>query len=110
MSNLTKEQILSSIRQCEDKLHANDKWRWDQVNQVKVPMNVEPTVGLPDPIEKFLSVQEVAEILGFCTHTIRAWVKSKRLPAFKVGSSKGEWRFRRADILELAQKEKPDAV
>lgn len=45
------------------------------------------------------SVAEAAQMLGFSTQTIRRWINSGHLPAFKpVDTPQSQWRIPRAAI------------
>ncbi|OFW63672.1 hypothetical protein A3A76_04415 [Candidatus Woesebacteria bacterium RIFCSPLOWO2_01_FULL_39_23] len=45
--------------------------------------------------EKILTIREVATLLKYSEATIRSWVKSGKLPAFKIGR---KYRIRLRDI------------
>jgi excisionase family DNA binding protein len=48
-------------------------------------------------MKKFLTVQEVQDLLEVSRGTIIAWIRSGRLRAFKVGGGR-LWRIREADL------------
>ena len=50
------------------------------------------TVGM---VEKLLSVNDVAELLGLHPQTVRDFAGDGKLPGFKVGRA---WRFKPSDI------------
>lgn len=62
-------------------------------------------------LDRLLSVQEVAELLGVSVHTVYAWVSAARLPFVKVGT---RTKFRQSEILRWvaersrAERESPD--
>jgi excisionase family DNA binding protein len=58
--------------------------------------------------EEFLSPEEVGDRLGVSVHTVRRWIKTGNLRAFKPGK---EYRVRRADLEEflLAREVRPKA-
>jgi excisionase family DNA binding protein len=45
--------------------------------------------------DRYLSVAEVAELVGFSTQTIRDWIIAKRLPALQIQRS---YRIRQSDV------------
>lgn len=47
--------------------------------------------------EEILTLQEIAEYLKVDKRTVYRMVKSKKLPAFKVGN---QWRFSKTDIFK----------
>ncbi len=49
---------------------------------------------------QYLSLGEVAELLGVHEQTVRRWVKAGELPAFKPGK---EWRIRDRDLEEFLE-------
>jgi excisionase family DNA binding protein len=51
-------------------------------------------------IEAFLSPQEVGDRLGASVYTVRRWIKTGDLPAFKPGK---EYRVRQSDLEEFLQ-------
>lgn len=54
-------------------------------------------------IEKLLTVEELADALGFAPQTIRNWVALRQIPFLKVG---GKTRFRKRSVEAwLAKKE-----
>ncbi len=48
-------------------------------------------------MKKFLTVQEVQDLLEVSRGTIIAWIRTGRLRAFKVGGGR-LWRIREADL------------
>lgn len=54
-------------------------------------------------IEKLLTVEELADALGFATQTIRNWVALRQIPFVRIG---GKTRFRKRSVEAwLARKE-----
>jgi excisionase family DNA binding protein len=51
---------------------------------------------------EFYTVDEVAKVLRLHPYTVRRLCREKRVPAFKFG---GQWRFDRAKIKKLIDKE-----
>lgn len=49
---------------------------------------------------KYLTVVEVAEILGTSTKTIYRYIKEKRLRAAKIGRS---WKIRKGDLTAFVE-------
>jgi excisionase family DNA binding protein len=50
--------------------------------------------------ERFYSLEEIAERLRVSNQTIRRWIKSGRLTAYKPGR---EWRIRPSDLEEFLE-------
>lgn len=46
-------------------------------------------------IDRWLSVDEMAEYLGISKDTVYAWVTNKGMPGYKVGRF---WKFKREDV------------
>ena len=46
--------------------------------------------------ENYISIEEAAEYLGVKPSTIRTWIKSKNMPAHKIGGKL--WKFKRSEI------------
>jgi excisionase family DNA binding protein len=57
--------------------------------------NTAPIVDSQNEMDAILTVQNVAEYLRLHPSTIYRLVKTKRLPAFKIGS---DWHFNRESI------------
>jgi excisionase family DNA binding protein len=57
--------------------------------------NTVPIVDSQNEMDAILTVQNVAEYLRLHPSTIYRLVKTKQLPAFKIG---GDWRFNRESI------------
>ena len=62
-------------------------------------------------MEKFLTTEEVAEILGVAPSTVRGWVELRRIPFYNLGarmpgdgSSKATVRFLASDLAAWAQR------
>jgi len=57
--------------------------------------------------ERFYSLEEVAQRLGVSERTVRRWIKSGELPAYKPGR---EYRIRDGELEEFLQsrKARPD--
>jgi excisionase family DNA binding protein len=53
--------------------------------------------------ERFYSLEEVAEQLGVSERTVRRWIKSGVLPAYKPGR---EYRIRAGELEEFLQSRK----
>ena len=53
--------------------------------------------------EQFYSLEEVAERLGVSERTVRRWIKSGELPAYKPGR---EYRIRDGELEEFLQSRK----
>lgn len=53
----------------------------------------------PDP-DRYLSVIEVAEQLGFSDQTIHNWIRDKKLPAVKIQRS---YRIKQSDVDRLVE-------
>ena len=51
-----------------------------------------------DKFPKLLTVEEVAQILRLEPETVRAWARAKKIPAYKIGGDRGEWRFDESQI------------
>jgi len=52
---------------------------------------------------KLYTPEEVADLLGFKTRTIKEWLRSGKLPGIKVGVT---WRVRQKDLAEFLEKQK----
>ena len=55
------------------------------------------------PEDEVLTIKEVAALLKIGEKTAYAMAQNGELPAFKV---RGQWRFRRADLLEWIEEQK----
>jgi excisionase family DNA binding protein len=53
--------------------------------------------------DDWLTVDEIAKDLKVTIETVRNWIKSKQLPAYKVGR---DYRIRRSDYETFLQKRK----
>lgn len=53
------------------------------------------------PIKDLLTVKEAAKMLKKHPGTIRRWIRSKKIPARKLGGKYGIYLIRRDDILEF---------
>jgi len=53
-----------------------------------------------EPMVRFLTLKQTAELLQLSTRTLLRMVKSNELPAFKVG---GQWRVRESDLTKFIQ-------
>jgi excisionase family DNA binding protein len=49
----------------------------------------------PVMIDRWLSVEEIAEYLGVSKDTVYAWIAKKGMPAHRVGRP---WKFQRAEV------------
>lgn len=52
--------------------------------------------------ENYISIEEAAEYLGVKPSTIRTWIKTKALPAHKIGGKL--WKFKRSEIDEWVKR------
>ena len=50
-----------------------------------------------DPIDKWLSLEEIADYLGVTKDTIRNWIKKTDIPAHKIGRL---WKFKLSEVDE----------
>lgn len=53
----------------------------------------------PDP-DRYLSVTEVAEQLGFSDQTIRDWINARKLPAIKIQRN---FRIKQSDVDRIVE-------
>jgi len=53
-----------------------------------------------EPMVRFLTLKQTAELLQLSTRTLLRMVKSNELPAFKVG---GQWRVRESELTKWIQ-------
>lgn len=53
----------------------------------------------PDP-DRYLSVTEVAQQLGFSDQTIRDWISAKKLPAIKIQRN---FRIKQSDVDRIVE-------
>lgn len=60
-------------------------------------MTVEPSEENP-----LYSISSVAKMFDVTSYTVREWIKSGKLEAFKV---MGQWRIQKSALVELANKE-----
>lgn len=51
----------------------------------------------------FLTLQEVADRLGYAYITIYGWVKQKKIPCYKLG---GYWKVKESELNEFIEKRK----
>ena len=51
-----------------------------------------------DQNENYVGIDEIAEYLGVKPSTVRTWIKTKKMPAHKIGGKL--WKFKRAEIDE----------
>ena len=54
--------------------------------------------------ENYISIEEAAEYLGVKPSTIRTWIKTKDMPAHKIGGKL--WKFKRSEIDKWVDSEK----
>lgn len=54
--------------------------------------------------ENYISIEEAAEYLGVKPSTIRTWIKTKEMPAHKIGGKL--WKFKRSEIDAWVDSEK----
>lgn len=47
--------------------------------------------------------EEVADLLGFKTRTIKEWLRTGKIPGIKIGNN---WRVRQKDLAEFLEKQK----
>ena len=52
-------------------------------------------------MEKFYSCEQVADRYAVKTETVRKWIKSKKLPALKIGKL---YRIKECDLIAFEQK------
>ncbi len=55
----------------------------------------------------FLTPQEVSDLLRVSVYTVRRWIKTGKLPAYKVGRS---WRIQESDLNTWLRQKRLDAV
>lgn len=48
-------------------------------------------------LDRWLSVEEIAEYLGISKDTVYAWIAKKNMPAHRVGRF---WKFQRSEVDE----------
>lgn len=53
-------------------------------------------------MKEFYSIKEVAEILGFKERTVRMWVDTKKIKAYKIV---GSWRIKKDELQRLMKGE-----
>ena len=46
-------------------------------------------------MDRWLSVQEIAQYLGISKETVYRWLESKKIPAHKIGK---QWKFQVSEI------------
>ena len=56
-------------------------------------------------MEKHYSTEEVSEILGISTYTIREYIRNGSLKGFKIGR---EWRISESDLQEFLDSKRND--
>ncbi|WP_455017804.1 helix-turn-helix domain-containing protein [Oribacterium sinus] len=54
--------------------------------------------------DNYIGIDEVAEYLGVKASTVRTWIKSKGLPAHKIGGKL--WKFKKSEIDEWIDSDK----
>ncbi len=54
--------------------------------------------------DNYIGIEEVADYLGVKASTIRSWIKSKDLPAHKIGGKL--WKFKKSEIDEWVDSDK----
>lgn len=52
---------------------------------------------MSNSLEQWISVEEAAKYLGVTSETIRAWIKTRELPARKIGRC---WKLKASEIDE----------
>lgn len=50
---------------------------------------------MPEHVERWMSVQEIAQHLGIKQDTVYLWIRDKGMPAHRVGRL---WKFQRAEV------------
>ena len=53
-----------------------------------------------EPMVRFLTLKQTAELLQLSTRTLLRMVKSNELPAFKVGR---QWRIQKSELIKFIQ-------
>ena len=48
-------------------------------------------------MDNYISIEDAAEYLGVKPSTIRTWIKTKKMPAHKVGKL---WKFKKSELDE----------
>ena len=61
-----------------------------------VPLDASPEEAPPEPLPRFYSVAELAEIFGRSRRSIRGWLQSGKLPCVRIGNA----RFVAAETIE----------
>jgi excisionase family DNA binding protein len=54
------------------------------------------TMQSPTEVDKVLSVEQAAEVLGIAPRTMRRWIKERSIPSVKIG---GRLRIMRSSLL-----------
>ena len=52
---------------------------------------------MENKIDNYMGLEETANYLGVRPATVRTWIKTKELPAHKIGKL---WKFKRSEIDE----------
>ncbi len=52
---------------------------------------------MENKIDNYIGLEETANYLGVRPATVRTWIKTKELPAHKIGKL---WKFKRSEIDE----------
>lgn len=54
-----------------------------------------PNIPVNESAHRFLTPEEVSELLQVSVFTVRRWIKQDELPAYKLGRL---WRIKRSDL------------
>lgn len=56
--------------------------------------------------DNYIGIDEVAEYLGVKASTVRTWIKTKNMPAHKIGGKL--WKFKKSEIDEWVDGDKSE--
>ena len=56
--------------------------------------------------KEFLSVKEIADMLGVSVDTVQGWIRRKELIAYKVGTK--AYRVKRSDLQKFLEERRTD--
>ncbi len=55
-----------------------------------------------DPVNNFMTAQEVADLLKVNLNSVRRWSRTGKLKGYKLGGT-GDWRYVRPEVIDFVR-------